>query len=556
MTFLNNHRNRRLLFYIASIFILLTVVMLVVINLFVEPTLKKKLRALVVEGSDSLYTYELGNLNAGFFGGSIKVENLKIRVDSTRFRELKRINALPSLTIKVDLERGDVKGIGLFSLLLGRKITIEEIFSKKADIVLIRHVPETKEVTIRPPLWKSIQPSISGISINKINLDGVKFLYKPADTSESVKLQFDRFDAMVEDIKIDSTSAADSSRIGFAKNMFLRFHDMKFRTPDSSYKMKAEWITYSSKTKTIEIDSFKLQPTLEKDDFYQYYGVQASLYYIEFHKIRLTNTYLDRFLHSNILDADSILLEQPKLEVYLDKTWERKFKSKIGTYPHQKLLQANTRIRISNVLMQKASVIYTEKNGTTNQLGTLHLDNIDLHIKNVTNDSNWIRDNNKCTAVAQGNIFGNSSINALFTFYLDSANGRFDVQGSVKNVSAKQLNALAVPLANIEIPTLNLQDLSFKVKAEDFTAWSDVNMRYKDLSVVLRKTDEATGEFVTRKFLTRVLNKHVINSNNPSANGIERKAYQVPFARLTTQSFFGVIWKSIFAGMQEIMMKT
>ena len=234
MTFLNNHRNRRLLFYIASIFILLTVVMLVVINVFVEPTLKKKLRALVVEGSDSLYTYELGNLNAGFFGGSIKVENLKIRVDSTRFRELKRINALPSLTINVDLERGDVKGIGLFSLLLGRKITIEEIFSKKADIVLIRHVPETKEVTIRPPLWKSIQPSISGISINKINLDGVKFLYKPADTSESVKLQFDRFDAMVEDIKIDSTSAADSSRIGFAKNMFLRFHDMKFRTPDSS----------------------------------------------------------------------------------------------------------------------------------------------------------------------------------------------------------------------------------------------------------------------------------------------------------------------------------
>lgn len=540
----------------GAIIIVVSAFLLVFINFFLEPVLRKKLHAIIVEGSDSLYTYQLGKLKANFFGGDIKVENLQVKIDSNRYRMLEQKHDLPALTIQISLEQGDIKGVGILALLLGKKLTVREIFSKKANIVLIRHVAPKQKVTIRPPLWKAIQPAVSSISIDKINLDGVKFLYKPADTSQSVKLQFDRFDALVENLQIDSTSAIDTNRVAFAKNMFLKFHDMKFRTPDSSYKMKAEWITYSSRSKTIEIDSFKLQPTLDKKDFYKYYGVQASLYYVEFDKIRLTNTYIDRFLHDNIIEADSVLLQQPKLSVYLDKTQEKLFKSKIGSYPHQKLLKASSLIRIKNIFMQNVSVSYTEKNGATGAEGTLQLKNINLQIKNATNDPALIRQNQICTAKASGIIFENSPINIAFTFYLDSGNGRFDAEGLVRNVTATQINTVAIPLANTEIASLVLHSMSFKVRAEDFTAWADVQMRYNNLSVVLRKTDTETGATVTRKFLTRVLNKYVLNQNNPGADGIEKKAESIRFYRLTTQSFFGVIWKAVFAGMENIMMRS
>ena len=536
-----------LVIFIAIIFL---------VNLFLEPTLRNKLHTLIIEGSDSLYTYNLGRLKADFFGGDVEVQNLQINIDSNHYKILKQKNELPALTMQLSLQNGHIKGVGLISILFGKKINIEEIMTSQANIRLSRHIRKKETAKDHPPLWQAIRPAIKAIFIKHIKLDGVKLLYKNADTSESVKLQFDRFDAAVDDVQIDSTAAQDTARIAFAKNIFFKFHDVKFRTQDSSYKMKAGWITYASRTKTIEMDSFKLQPTLEKNEFYTYYGVQASLYYVELNKIKFINTHIDRFIKNNIIDADSVLLQQPKFSVYLDKTQERLFKSKIGSFPHQKLLRSQSIIRIKNIIAQSASVQYTEKNAGTGHEGTLDLQELNIAVRNATNDSAWIRRNHVCTVRANGKILGGSPITASFKFYLDSANGRFDVEGTIKNVTAAQLNSLAVPLANTQIPSFDLQSLSFKVQAEDFIAQANVHMRYNNLSVTLRKTDEKTGATVTRKFITKLLNRYVIRSSNPGPDGVEIIAENVQYSRLTTQSFFGLIWKAVFAGMQNIIMRS
>lgn len=524
-------------------------------NLFLEPALRKKLHTLIIQGSDSLYTYQLGKLKASFFGGDVEVENLKIDIDSNRYQVLKQRKALPSLTIQLALEKGHIKGVGLISVLFGKKIIIEEIMTRQANIRLSRHVNKQETVKDNPPLWKAMQPSIKSIAVRHIKLDGIKFLYKNADTSESVKLQFDRFDALIDHLKIDSIAALDTNRIGFAENIFLKFHDLKFRTADSSYKMKAEWITYSSKNKTVEIDSFKLQPTLETEDFYKYYGVQASLYNVEFHKIRLTNMHADRFIHNNVIDADSMIIQYPHLKVYIDKTQERQFKSKIGTFPHQKLMKAGATIAIKNIIVKDGSVTHTEKNEKTGKEGTFALNALNLSIKNATNDSILVKQNNICTVDAEGKILGSSPIKASFKFYLDSSNGRFDVSGSVKNVSEAQLNPLSVSLTNTVIPSLTIHEINFSIKAEEFEARADVRMLYNNLSVTLRKVDEETGQTVTRKFLTRAINRYLLYPDNPGPGGAERTAKQVQYLRLTTQSFFGLIWKTLFAGMQKIMIR-
>ena len=64
-------------------------------NRMVEPVLRQRLHTLIVQGSDSLYTYELGGLHVNFFGGAVEVENLHIKVDSARYRQLSSANALP-----------------------------------------------------------------------------------------------------------------------------------------------------------------------------------------------------------------------------------------------------------------------------------------------------------------------------------------------------------------------------------------------------------------------------------------------------------------------------
>ena len=246
-------RFRKWILYVASALVALFILFIIFVDRFVEPLLRDRLHTLIIQGSDSLYSYKLERLNAHFIGGYVEVKNLQITVDSNRYQFLKDRDRLPALTMDLDLKEGSIKGISLISLFFGKTIKIEEIRSKKADLKIDRHL-QTRlgSGEIDAPLWKSIQPKIKSIAVKKIKLDGVKLLYKNEDTSASLKLQFDECNALFEDIRVDSVSALDTTRIGFTKYVSLRFHDLKFRTPDSAYKMKAEWITYSSKNRTLE----------------------------------------------------------------------------------------------------------------------------------------------------------------------------------------------------------------------------------------------------------------------------------------------------------------
>jgi hypothetical protein len=553
---LSFRRYKKLMIITGSVLLSVFILLLVFVDRFIEPILKDRLHTLIIQGSDSLYTYSLGKLKANFYGGNVEVQNLQIQVDSTRYEFLRKRNALPSLTMQLSLDRGKVKGVGIFDLIFGRKIRIEEIMSKQADIKLTRHIRPINVTEEKVPVWKAIQPKISSIFVAKIRLNGIKLLYKNADTSESVKLQFDRCDAAFDDILIDSAASVDTTRIAFMKEISMKFNGLKFRTADSTYKMKAEVITYSSKDRTLEVDSFKLQPTLEKEDFYSTANRQTSLYYIEFARVRFLNTRLDHFIHNNVIEADNVVFERPDVKIYDDKSLPPDFESKIGKFPHERLLNAGTIIDVKNISFKDANLLITEKDPKTNQEGNIPFSHINLIAKNVTNDPLLIKKNPICTASFSGTIFNTSPISLSLRLYLDSTNGRFDASGSVKNITAAQLNQVAVPLANVQINSCNIHNLQFTASGEDYSASANVSMRYNNLSLTLRKTDEETGQTTTKKFLTKILNRFVIWPDNPGPDGVERTVQNKRVARLTTQSFFALLWKTVFAGMQDVMMKS
>jgi hypothetical protein len=550
-------RVRKALIYTISFLAVVALLFSIFVNRFVEPALRDRLHTLIIQGSDSLYTYELGALQANVFGGNVEVRNLHIQIDSNRYRKLAAAFALPSLTMELDLVRGQIRGLGVFPLLLGKRIAISQIISKDANIRLLRHVRHNDAPKNRMPLWKMVQPAISSITVDRINLDGVKLLYRNADTSDAIKLQFDRCIGLFDDIRIDSASAEDTSRIGFTKHINLQFNGLKFRTPDSSYKMKADVVSYSSRTKVFEVVDFKIQPTLkERADFYRNATHQQTMYVIEYGKLKLTNIRLDRFIDNNIIAADTVFLERPVVDMYSDKTLPPVYESKIGTYPHQKLLKASSTIMVKTLVVNDANLSYTEKNGKTGQEGTLNLKQLDLQAVNVTNDSNGIKRNRECVLYANGKILDNSPFRMEFRFYLDSTDGKFKTTGEVRNVSANQLNKLAEPLSNVRLRSLDLDRLNYTIEGNDFAATSDVTMWYNNLFIVLEKQDEETGAIKTKKFMTKLLNKFTLYDSNPGPNGVLRQATGAQRSRISSQSFFGLIWKSLFTGMQDVMMKS
>lgn len=542
---------RRLIFILSGVLLLFIAAVALLANVFVEPVLRKRLQTLIVDGSDSLYTYRLGDLHVNFFGGNVGVHELQISVDSSRFNRLKSSGQLPTLVVELNVDEAHIKGLGIFSLLLGKKILIDEISSAAADVKLNRY-PKEKDTAVtdkeKPPLWKAIRPRIKDLVVNKVKLDGIKLLYKNSEGAEG-KLQFDRCDALFENIRIDSAANQDTSRIGYVENFSFRLNDLKFRTTDSTYKMKAEWITYNSAKRLLEIDSFKLQPTIKNEERID--TLQKSWYTATFDKVSFAGLRLDRYLRLNRAEADSVAFENPSLSVYQDKKGWKSYASKIGKYPHQLLVNAKTVIAIREIVARNMRVAVTEKDETTREEGTINLDGVNLRVANIVNDAALVRKNPVSTAEAEGKIIG-SPIKASFRFYLDSAEGRFDVKGHIGPVNAAQINPISTRLANIVVPTVQISSLDFFVRGEDYGATSDVQMQYDNLSLIFRKRDEETGANKTRKFLTRLLNRYAINPSN-NGSGVQAKGVRV--ARLTTQSFFGIIWKAVFEGMQRIMLK-
>ncbi|MDQ3279159.1 MAG: hypothetical protein M3Q06_12595, partial [Bacteroidota bacterium] len=212
---------KRWILILSGVLVVFLVVMIFLVNVFVEPVLRKRLHTLIVEGSDSLYTYSLGNLKINFLGGHVGVYNLEVQPDSSRYRQLKSSGKLPALVMQLNVNRADIKGIGIFALLFGKKIVIDEISSRDADVKLNRYVrnrEDEKETGEAQPLWKAIQPGIQDVKVNRIKLDGIKFLYKNEDGEEG-KLQFDRCDALFENIRIDSSVVNDTSRMSYVENL-------------------------------------------------------------------------------------------------------------------------------------------------------------------------------------------------------------------------------------------------------------------------------------------------------------------------------------------------
>src|SRR5690242_9050296 len=160
---------KKVMIIAGSFLFTLFVVLLIFVNRFIEPILKDRIHTLIIQGSDSLYTYTLGKLNANFYGGNVEVENLQLSIDSNRYQYLRARNALPSLTMQLSLQRGHIKGVGIIDLLFGRKIRVEEIMSKQADIRLTRHVHRRNNIAEEKlPVWKAIQPKILSIFVGKI----------------------------------------------------------------------------------------------------------------------------------------------------------------------------------------------------------------------------------------------------------------------------------------------------------------------------------------------------------------------------------------------------
>lgn len=227
---------KRILVFSLAFLAIAFIAVQVFLRIYLEPLIRHKVERLIVSGSDSLYSVEIDKLSFNVFTGNLKLKDVKIKIDSARFYELRDMKSLPSVTIDVEMHSGMVTGIKVLLLLFSRELRADDLRTTDADIIFHHHFRHADVKTKKKPLWKLIQPDIKNVSVNDVFLENVRFSYISAGSSNSFVWKFDSCFAAINDIRIDSASSADTTRLIFAQKVMLRLENARFQTADSLIK--------------------------------------------------------------------------------------------------------------------------------------------------------------------------------------------------------------------------------------------------------------------------------------------------------------------------------
>ena len=550
------HKVRNLLIGFVALLLLLAVAFQVFINRYLERVICERLEKLIVYGSDSLYHFKLDHMAVNFWDNSVTVKNLHIGIDSAHYMVREKLSTLPALTFEINLASGSVRGIGLLPLLYARKISIESIVSKKANLSFSRHFRRSDEKidTGNVPLWKLIQPEIKSININKILLDDLSINYTNADSATAFKWKFEHCSTIIDNTVVDSVSAGDNDRILFSKNVSIQFTDVKLQTSDGLYAIETKKLWYSSAAKNIEFEDFTLHPVKSKT-FYKDVGYDKDRFNLIFPRIRMVDFHLSQWINDNILYIDTVHLVDAQINVYKDRTVKADTRSKLGNYPHQLLHKLPFTINIRQIQIAAARLVYTEKNRESQLEGKLIFHNLNGSIRNVTNDNAFIKKNPNCLVDIKGVVMQNSPLHALFTLHLnDAVRGGFEVKADISKMEAPALNTITVPLSQTAVKSLDISELHFFMKGNERSGTGNLRILYKNLEIDLKKRDDESGKMKNRKLLSFLVNRLVVYRDNPM-KGKERRAVDIQTTRNPQKSFFNLIWKTLYNSFKEISIR-
>jgi len=320
-------------------------------------------------------------------------------------------------------------------------------------------------------------------------------------------------------------------------------------TKDNKYKIAVNGIVINKEKLTASISKLSVKPTMTEEQFERSSPVQTDYYNIEMKTIQLTGFNINKFINESILLVDQASLNLD-LKVYNDRRLPINPASKVGKYPHQLLTRLDMPIAIKKLKIENSYISYRERANETKQVGNLTFTNVQGTVNNVTNIQSIINKNPICVLQGSGNLLGKAACTTVWRLDLNAPNGKFEMDGEIKNMNFEDFNPLTKPLA---VTTLSgrLNLLTFSIRGDDLSSTGKLTMLYNDLKLETFKLNSETKILERKKFKSKINNYFVKNSN--PKDGVVRNS-NLAYKRDLNKSFFNLVWKSVYDGVQNTIL--
>lgn len=518
-------------------------------NTHKKAIIRNKLENAVRDKSGGLYKIIFDSLEMDEVAGYLSISNMYLSCDSARCLELKKMGKEPSILLDIHIPEISVSGVKtpralIDNEIVGRKL---EIKNPVINIIYTNSGKDSSRTIPTKEVYEQILGKLHFIKADTVLIIGAQ-INAISQGTKKTSIHIQNIYIVLIDVKVDSTSNADTTRILFAKESSFSCSKMIWSSASKLYNYSIDSVSISSASSHLRIKNFRLAPTLNEDAFVKSLPTQDDRFDFFVSDIQIKNINLLQLFEENII-ADSMLINGATLKIYRDLAIPRDKKNRLGTYPQQVIKNIPVNFRVGKVILSDCFIEYKERNNITRQSGKVQFYNTYASISNFTNDKKAIAVNNITTAVVSSKFLNKTPLKVTWQFYLLDPRGRFDVTGSMGAIDATRLNPLTEPMGPASIKKGKINGTEFNLQGHDYGMDGSVKFLYEDLRITVLEKDKGIKELDKKTFKSFIANI-VIKNSNPK-NNQDVRVMQVHLDRDMNRSIFYLTWKTLFKGLKE-----
>ena len=543
----NNNKRFSKSFIIIAMLLVLVAGGLIFWNVYKYKLIKGKAKDAVFESSHGLYTLHYDKINVDEAAGFLYVTNLTITPDTAMYRKMIADKTNPPLLMRLAIPELRITGVKTPQAALSKKIEGRRVEINNADVsfYFAKGHPDTAKE--KQEMYQQILGSLKLIQVDTVDI--VKASLSFIDIRNDKKMiEAADISILLRDVLVDSLHSNDDNRFFFAKQVHVKADNGIVRNKQGSYVYRFNGINFSSVEKAFTVSEIKIEPLLNEAAIAKFSKVQKDRFNFTFNGIALKNINLPQLMQSSVI-ADELLIKQSSFKIYRDLSYPRDKKERIGTFPHQLLMDMPVSVSVRKIILDNAFIEYKEKNAKSNYSGKVQFDHASATIDNVTNMDAEVKRNKNCVLNFNASFLDMAAVRARINMLLGDPHGKFSVNGSLDGFDASNLNVLLEPMALARIDKGRIKKLDFDLACYDHGIDGKLTMLYDDLKVSLLKKDSTDNTLQKKDLASFVANLLVKNANPLRKQDI--RVADIHYQRDTQRSFFNLIWKSIFTGAKE-----
>ncbi len=508
-------------------------------KLLITNVVEKKISNLINNSNSIEYFTNVESVDFKLLDKSITFNNIfigpRLDINSDSVKQNFKNDSLEKITI-ASIKISDLHYLDYLSkrnVKIGQ-VEINNVFIRESNRKKQKSTPKSKTINLDSIYIEKI----NAFEVDRFDFNNIEYVVVDSITNEQV-FHHEPISFNLDGFQLEKVNDKDHVFKFESINKVFKVNEIVLDVSEN-YKLSIDEISLDTESSDIKIKKLNLKPIggqhaiSRKDKFnntvFDFEIDQINLYHIDFSKL----------FKKQGLFIDSIQITNGVFDFYKDnrKPFNKSLHKKL---PHQLLKELKMPLNIDLISIEGSTMLVNNYFPHSEAEMNLSIDSIKGLITNMSNLSKNAKTPIKIKMYAK--LMKKGDLRSNFTFPMNDQHYNFYFDGTLASTRFIYYDDIIYPALGLKILNGNLDRLSFKAKANNYSSSGTMRMLYHNLEATVYKKESNEKS----KFLSWAVST-VLHNSNPVKNKKVRVATMYRKHDIYI-GFGGYLWKTLQSGI-------